>query len=88
VVAIAGSQDKVNYLTKELHADVGINYKDHPTAKDMKEALQKACPNGIDIYFDNVGGYTTDAVLELINVRVTDLLDSVEDTIGDSIGIL
>ncbi|REB08786.1 NADP-dependent oxidoreductase [Sporosarcina sp. BI001-red] len=64
VVGIAGSDEKNRYLTEELGFDEAINYK---TTKDMKAALEKACPDGIDIYFDNVGGEITDAALQLIN---------------------
>ncbi|MEH6778692.1 NADP-dependent oxidoreductase [Maribacter arcticus] len=64
VIGIAGSDEKVNMLTSELGFDHGINYK---TTKDMKSAIQKAAPNGVDIYFDNVGGPISDAVLFSIN---------------------
>ncbi|RAL21434.1 NADP-dependent oxidoreductase [Thermoflavimicrobium daqui] len=64
VVGIAGSDTKVDYLIKELGFDVAINYK---TTENMKKALAEACPNGIDVYFDNVGGDISDAVLSLIN---------------------
>ena len=64
VVGIAGSDEKNEYLEHELWVDRTINYK---TAVDMKQALKDACPNGVDIYFDNVGGSVSDAVLPLIN---------------------
>jgi NADPH-dependent curcumin reductase CurA len=64
VVGIAGSDEKNEYLEHELWVDRAINYK---TAVDMKQALKEACPNGVDIYFDNVGGSVSDAVLPLIN---------------------
>ena len=67
VVAIAGGEEKINYL-KSLGCET-INYKNYPTANQMLEALKSACPNGIDIYFDNVGGHITDAVFHLINLR-------------------
>jgi NADPH:quinone reductase len=63
-VGIAGSDEKNQYLRDELGVDATINYK---TAGDMKQALAQACPNGIDIYFDNVGGEVSDAVLPLLN---------------------
>ncbi|WP_432354498.1 NADP-dependent oxidoreductase [Sporosarcina sp. A2] len=66
VVGIAGSDEKNRYLTQELGFDVTINYK---TTEDMKTALEEACPDGIDIYFDNVGGEITDAALQLINYQ-------------------
>jgi len=64
VVGIAGSDEKNEYLEHELWVDSTINYK---TVVDMKQALKDACPNGVDIYFDNVGGDVSDAVLPLIN---------------------
>lgn len=63
VVGIAGSDDKVNYLTKDLGFDLAVNYKQ----TDYFEKLKKGCPNGVDIYFDNVGGEITDHVITLIN---------------------
>jgi NADPH:quinone reductase len=64
VVGIAGSDEKNEYLEHELWVDRTINYK---TTGDMKLALKDACPNGVDIYFDNVGGDVSDAVLPFIN---------------------
>jgi NADPH-dependent curcumin reductase CurA len=64
VIGIAGSDEKNEYLEHELWVDRTINYK---TAVDMKQALKDACPNGVDIYFDNVGGAVSDAVLPFIN---------------------
>jgi NADPH-dependent curcumin reductase CurA len=63
-VGIAGRDDKNRYLRDELGVDATINYK---TAGDMKQALAQACPNRIDVYFDNVGGEISDAVLPLLN---------------------
>ena len=64
VVGTAGSADKVDYLRNEIGLDAVINYK---TAGDLHAALAEACPKGIDVYFDNVGGDVTAAVLSLIN---------------------
>jgi len=64
VVGIAGTDEKVEMLKSEFGFDEGINYK---TTKNMTEALAKACPNGIDVYFDNVGGEISEAVLFNIN---------------------
>ena len=66
VVGTAGTDDKCAYLTKELGADAAINYK---KAGDLLEALRPACPAGIDIYFENVGGPLLDAVLRLVNLH-------------------
>jgi len=64
VVGIAGSDKKTKYLTNVLGFDVAINYR---SAAVLRNALKEACPGGIDIYFDNVGGEISDAVLSLIN---------------------
>jgi len=64
VVGTAGTEAKCAWLTKELGADAAINYR---TAGDLYEALRRACPNGIDVYFENVGGPMLDAVLRQIN---------------------
>jgi NADPH-dependent curcumin reductase CurA len=59
VVGIAGSADKCRYAVRELGFAECINYKDG----DLKAALKRACPEGIDVYFDNVGGDILVAVL-------------------------
>ncbi|MEP6706554.1 MAG: NADP-dependent oxidoreductase [Pyrinomonadaceae bacterium] len=64
VVGTAGSDEKNKYLQEELGVDAAINYK---TAGDMFQALKAACPKGIDVYFDNVGGEVSDAVMPLLN---------------------
>lgn len=64
VVGIAGSDKKIKYLIDELGFDAAINYR---TAPNLRKALKEACPNGVDIYFDNVGGEISDAVISLIN---------------------
>ena len=63
VIGTAGSDEKVAYL-KELGFGEAINYK---TTPDIAQALAAAAPNGIDCYFDNVGGAITDAVYDLLN---------------------
>jgi leukotriene B4 12-hydroxydehydrogenase/15-oxo-prostaglandin 13-reductase len=65
-VGIAGADDKVEWLTGELGFDAAFNYK---TTANYVDKLKELCPNGIDCYFDNVGGAITDAVLPLLNVR-------------------
>lgn len=64
VVGIAGSDDKADLLTKQFGFDAVVNYK---TAPDLTEAIAEACPNGVDVYFDNVGGDVSDAVIKNIN---------------------
>ena len=64
VIGIAGTDEKISTLKTKFGFDEAINYK---TTPNMKEAIAKACPNGVDIYFDNVGGEISDAVLANIN---------------------
>src|SRR5271168_3900631 len=59
VVGIAGGADKCNYVVKDLGFDAAIDYK----SEDVRKSLQKHCPKGIDVYFDNVGGEILDAAL-------------------------
>ena len=65
-VGIAGSNEKIHYITRELGFDGGFNYRETP---DYAARLKELCPNGIDIYFDNVGGAITDAAIQFINTR-------------------
>ncbi|KAL1293387.1 2-alkenal reductase (NADP(+)-dependent)-like [Arachis hypogaea] len=65
VVGSAGSKDKVDLLKNKLGFDDAFNYKEEP---DLNAALKRYFPEGIDIYFENVGGKTLDAVL--LNMRV------------------
>lgn len=64
VVGIAGSDDKVALLKNEFGFDAVVNYK---TAENLADAIAKACPNGVDVYFDNVGGDVSDAVIKNLN---------------------
>jgi len=64
VVGIAGSDEKCAWLTDELGFDRAVNYKSGPIHKTLKEA----CPNGIDVYFDNVGGDILEAALFRMNL--------------------
>ena len=65
VVGTAGTDEKVDFIVNELGFDAGINYK----TEDVDSALAAACPDGIDAYFDNVGGFVTDAVMQQTNVH-------------------
>jgi NADPH-dependent curcumin reductase CurA len=64
VIGIAGTDEKGTMLKSSLGFDETINYN---TTKDMTAAIKEAAPNGVDIYFDNVGGSISDAVLLNIN---------------------
>ncbi len=63
VVGVAGAEDKCKHVVGAYGFDACVNYKD----ADFREQLAKACPDGIDVYFENVGGETFDAVMELVN---------------------
>ncbi|MFK8031048.1 MAG: NADP-dependent oxidoreductase [Gammaproteobacteria bacterium] len=64
IIGIAGGEEKCQWLRDELGFDEVIDYK----SGDVKAALKAATPNGIDIYFDNVGGEILDLVLNRINI--------------------
>ncbi len=64
VVGIAGGKPKCDYVTGELGFDACVDYK----AGNLHRDLVEACPKGVDVYFDNVGGETLDAVLRVVNV--------------------
>jgi NADPH:quinone reductase len=66
VIGIAGTNEKIQYLTGDLGFDSAFNYHEAP---DYYAKLRELCPNGIDVYFDNVGGEITDAVIRVINTR-------------------
>jgi NADPH-dependent curcumin reductase CurA len=65
VVGFAGSDEKTDWLTDELGFDAAVNYK---TTDDYRAALDEAAPDGVDVYFDNVGGPITDAVFTQLNL--------------------
>ena len=67
VVGIAGGPDKCKYAIDELGFDACIDYKLHQDASSLSKALKAQCPDGIDGYFENVGGMVLDAVLPLMN---------------------
>jgi NADPH-dependent curcumin reductase CurA len=66
-VGVAGGPDKCRYAVEELGFDACIDYKQHTSAASLSKALRAECPNGIDGYFENVGGMVLDAVLPLMN---------------------
>ncbi len=67
VVGIAGGAEKCRYVADELGFDACIDYKAHPDAASLGKALKAACPQGIDGYFENVGGRILDAVMLRMN---------------------
>ena len=62
-VGIAGGQDKCRYLMDELGFDAAVDHR----SKNFPDELRQACPEGIDVYFENVGGAVWDAVSPLLN---------------------
>jgi hypothetical protein len=64
VVGIAGSEEKIDRIQEKFEFDAAINYK---TTDNMKKAIAQACPDGVDVYFDNVGGEILDAALMNMN---------------------
>ncbi len=66
VVGITGSDQKIEIITDEFGFDEGVNYN---TSTDLSADIHNAAPDGVDIYFDNVGGEVTDAVLKNLNVH-------------------
>jgi NADPH-dependent curcumin reductase CurA len=67
VIASVGSPAKARWVKDELGADAVIDYKNHATSGDLARALAKAAPQGIDVYFDNVGGDHLEAALAVAN---------------------
>ncbi len=65
VVGIAGGQEKCDWIRNELGADAVIDYKKE---KDLGKRLKELCPEGVDIYFDNVGGETLNSVMARMNL--------------------
>ncbi len=66
VVGIAGSEEKCQWITQELGFDAAVN---HRSEEPLVDALARHCLDGIDVYFDNVGGEVLEAALDLINLR-------------------
>jgi NADPH-dependent curcumin reductase CurA len=64
VIGIAGSDEKTALLKSEFGFDETINYN---TCTDLKKTIAELCPDGVDVYFDNVGGSISDAVISNIN---------------------
>ncbi|MDM0032398.1 NADP-dependent oxidoreductase [Variovorax sp. J22P271] len=66
VVAIVGGQDQAHYLLDEIRADVVV---DHTIATPLAVQLARACPQGVDVFLDGVGGSLHEAVMDLLNVH-------------------
>lgn len=68
VVGVAGGKEKCAYAVEELGFDACVDHRAAPDADALRERLAAACPAGVDIYYENVGGKTLDAVIPLMNV--------------------
>ena len=66
VVASAGSEEKIRWLKEEAGVDVALNYKEYENAAALTKALAEAAPDGVDCYFENVGGMHLEAALNCI----------------------
>lgn len=64
IIGITGSENKVEYLRRDLKFDYVINYKQ---TENLDELIQRLCPEGVDIYFDNVGGPISDSIYSQMN---------------------
>lgn len=69
VVGVAGGPDKCRYAVQELGFDACVDYKEHNHPRSLTRAVREACPDGIDGYFENVGGMVLDAVLPNMNAH-------------------
>lgn len=68
VVGVAGGEVKCAYAVNELGFDACIDHRAHKKANGLRAEIAAAAPDGVDIYFENVGAITTEAVMPLINV--------------------
>ncbi len=66
MVGLCGSEEKCRWLTDDLGFDAAINYKEG----HISSRLTTTCPRGIDVYFDNVGGDISNAVIEQVSVSM------------------
>lgn len=66
VIGVAGGKKKCDYLVNELGFDAAIDYKEYNTKEKMIDRLKELAPEGISQYFDNTGGFVTDAIFDII----------------------
>jgi NADPH-dependent curcumin reductase CurA len=85
VIGIVGTDEKAELIKTKFGFDAAINYK---TSPDIKTAIAKICPGGVDIYFDNVGGVISDGVIANINkygrIPVCGSISNYNDTEGQT----
>ena len=68
VIGVAGGQEKCDFAVKELGYDVCLDHRGHD-AKSLSDAIKDAAPDGVDVYFESVGGKTLEAVLSNMNIH-------------------
>ncbi len=68
VVGVAGSADKCAFAVEELGFDACVDHRSAESASALRHEIAAAAPNGVDIYFENVGGKTLEAIIPLMNV--------------------
>ena len=78
-VGIAGGAEKCRYLTQELGFDAAVDYK----SENLVTALRRACPSGIDVFFDNVGGASLEVALTLLAMHARVVICGAISTYGD-----
>ena len=69
VVGIVGSDEKSELIKRQFKFDAAINYKTALHAQSLLDDIKEACPNGVDVYFDNVGGPISDLVIQNMNAH-------------------
>ena len=93
VIGTAGGPAKCKLVKERYGFDECLDYKQHDTAEKMRDALKQAAPEGIDIYFDNVGGHVTTAVFDVFNKygrmvlcgRISNYNKDPEDDVGPNV---
>lgn len=76
IVGICGTDEKCKFLREELGFNHAINYKH----EDVGQRLSETCPNGVDVYFDNVGGSISDTVIEQVG-RIREIDEAIKCTL-------
>jgi len=69
VVGVAGGAEKCTFAVEQLGFDACVDHRAFEDSKTLRKALSEHCPNGIDIYFENIGGKTLEAIIPMMNVH-------------------
>ncbi|OWU84504.1 NADP-dependent oxidoreductase [Oceanicola sp. 22II-s10i] len=91
VIGVAGGPEKCRIAVETFGFDACIDHRENPTAEDMEKSLAALCPDGIDVYFDNVGGPILGGAMRLLNIKARIIIcgmitwkDGAPDPTGDS----